>query len=412
MEGPYIRELNNQRAGFQFANRRLESEYQNHAANRQRNDLRLQLLLGGLLICSNCLLDYLFLEGLFAKTAILLRLGVMLPPIALMYALTWAPKNFRFLQPLGVVVGLAVGLTSLAIGAVAVQHDAPQVFGDYQIITVFVYFFLGLRVPLAITTGVALFLAFLLAAWIGEAATATTAYNGLYLAFLNIIGGLGCYQLSKARRTVFLEERILSYQANHDALTALPNRRAFDTLLQSAWENATAMSSPVSLLMMDIDQFKSYNDLYGHQAGDHAIAAVGSILGKSLQRPQDFAGRYGGEEFVILLFDSTKDYALQLAERIREQVLAKNIEHRGSNAARCVSLSIGIAHVSPSNSNRSMQGFVQMADEALYAAKEQGRNCVVDADLSVHVTSTGMFRVMQLDEAGGVEAALEATGKS
>ncbi|MGB5345366.1 MAG: GGDEF domain-containing protein [Woeseia sp.] len=411
MEGPYLRELENKRAGLQFANQRVESEYQSYAARRHSDALRIQLLLGGLMICANCLLDFLLLDGLFARTAIMLRLGVMLPPIILMYALTWLPNGQRYLQSVGVVVGLAIGLTSLAIGAVAEGYGAPQVFASYQIVTVFVYFFLGLRVPLAIATSLILFFTFVFVAAYNDAPLVTTAYNGLYLAFLNIIGALGCYQLSKARRTVFLEERVLSYQANHDALTGLPNRRAFDTLLETAWENARAMGKPVSLLMMDIDHFKNYNDLYGHQAGDHAISAVGAILGKSLQRPQDFAGRYGGEEFVVLLFDATKEYAMQLAEKVREQVLARNIAHRGSSVARCVSLSIGLAHIDPSQSKRSMEGFVQMADEALYAAKEQGRNCVVDADLSVHVTSTGMFRVMKLDETGGVQEALAATGK-
>ena len=411
MEGPYLRELKRPGTGLRFRNRRVESEYQAFAAGRHSGDLRVQLLLGGLLICAICLLDFLLLDREFAVTSVLLRIGIMLPPILLMIALTYRPGARRYLQPAGVLVALAVGLTSLGIGVLGNRYHLPQVFGGYQIVIVFVYFFLGLRVPLAIATASLLFVAFVVAMIIGNAAFETIAYNGLYLLFLNVIGALGCYQLSKARRTVFLEERILSYRANHDALTQLPNRRAFDELLTTAWDNASEMGKPLALLMMDIDHFKSYNDLYGHQAGDHAIAAVAAIPETNRQRPPDVAGRYGGAELVVLLFDSTREYALELAEHLREQVLAKNIEHRGSSVARFVSISIGLAYVDPSRSARSMKGFVQMADEALYAAKENGRNCIVDADVSVHTTTTGIFRVVKLDDDEGVERALEMTAR-
>lgn len=412
MEGPYLRELNKPGVVLRFGNRRVENEYQAYAAGRHSVDLRVQLLFGGLLICIISLFDYMLLEPQYASTAILLRLGLMLPPIVLMILLTYRPGARRFLQPAGVLVALAFGLGSLLIGAQGNSFQSPQIFGGFQIIVVFIYFFLGLRVGTAIGTATMLFAAFVVTLVFTEAPMDVLAYGALYLLFLNVIGALGCYQLSKARRTVFLEERVLSYRANHDGLTQLPNRRAFDELFEAAWDNAQTMGKPVALLMMDIDHFKSYNDLYGHQAGDHAIAAVASILEKNLNRPQDFAGRYGGEEFVVLLFDSTREFALELAERIREQVLGKNIEHRGSSVARSVSVSIGVAYVNPSRSTRSMQGFVQMADEALYAAKEQGRNCVVDADLSVHSTTTGIFRVMQLDSDEGIDEALELSARS
>ena len=408
MEGPYLRELKQEGIGLRFRNRRVENEYQAYAAGRHSVDLRVQLLLGGLLICIICLFDYLLLEPQFALTAILLRLGLMLPPIVLMILLTHRPGARRFLQPAGVLVALAFGVGSLAIGTLGNSYDSPQIFGGYQIIIVFIYFFLGLRVGVAIGTATTLFIAFIATLALNGATVNVIAYSALYLLFLNIIGALGCYQLSKARRTVFLEERVLSYRANHDALTQLPNRRAFDELFENAWDNARTMGRPLALLMMDIDHFKSYNDLYGHQAGDHAIAAVASILENNLQRPQDFAGRYGGEEFVVLLFDSTREYALELAEKVREQVLAKNIEHRGSSVARSVSVSVGLAYVDPSRTTRSRKGFVQMADEALYAAKEQGRNCVVDADVSVHSTTTGIFRVMKADDESALREAADA----
>ena len=410
MEGPYVRELQQRGLRLKFSNRRLESEFRNYQARKQSANLRVQLLLGGLMVCFVSLLDFLWLERAFSSTANILRIGVMLPPIVLAILCTYRPAGRRFLQPLGVVAGLVVGLGSLYIAGVGAEYGVPHVLAGYQIVTVFVYFFLGLRVGVAVGTAVTLFAAYVIAAILGGVDAMTTGYNTFYLLFLNIICAVGSYQLSMAQRTVFLEERVLSYRANHDALTQLPNRRAFDELLGSVWDNSQANDRPVALLMMDIDHFKSYNDLYGHQAGDHAISAVASILDASLQRPQDCAARYGGEEFVVLLFDSTKEYALQLAERIREEVMKKDIDHRGSSVARCVTISVGVAYIEPARSNRSMKGFVQMADEALYAAKEQGRNRIMDADLATQSTETGHFKAMKLDDPK-VAAAIEARSR-
>lgn len=405
MEGPYLHELNNLQPGLRFRNRRIELEYQAYAASRHSTALRLQLLLAGMMICSVCLLDFTYLERTFATTAVLLRIGVMLPPLLLMVVLTGLPNAHKFLQPAGIFSGLAVGFTSLAIGLEAARNGVPQVYAGYEIITVFVYLFLGLRVRNAVITGMMLFLAFVFFVGAGAADVVSATYQSVFLLFLNVLGAVGNYQLSKTRRSLFLEERILSYRANHDALTGLPNRRAFDALLETAWASARSMDKPLTLLMVDIDHFKKYNDIYGHQAGDHAISEVGAILTGCLQRPQDFAGRYGGEEFVVLLFDATKQYAVQLADRIRSEMLLRNLEHRGSDVAPCVSVSIGLAYVNPASSTRSMEGFVQMADEALYAAKNHGRNCVVDADRTSHITATGMFYVSPLARSGDVQLA-------
>lgn len=398
MEGPYVRELKNNQPGLQFRNRRLESEFQLYAAAHNSTALRIQLLLGALLVCAISILDFTLLDPEFSMRAVPLRLGIMLSAILVMLTLTYVRGGGRYLEIAGVAVGLSVGLTSLVIASMAAQYQLPRVFAGYQIVIVFVYFFLGLRVAVAISTGTALFVAFIVAAMINGANPIATTYNALYLVFLNVIGALGCYQLSKARRTVFLEERILSYRANHDALTELPNRRAFDAILQSNWDNSRELCKPIAVMMIDIDHFKNYNDIYGHQAGDRAISAVAGILKDNMKRPQDFAGRYGGEEFVVLLFDATHEYTLELAERIRTQLHARNIPHKGSGAPGRVTVSIGLAHIEPHRSMRSVKGLVQMADEALYAAKAQGRNCVVDSNRALGSTTTGIFRVAQIDE--------------
>jgi diguanylate cyclase (GGDEF)-like protein len=144
--------------------------------------------------------------------------------------------------------------------------------------------------------------------------------------------------------------------------------------------------------MIDIDHFKAYNDRYGHQAGDVAIHRVGQALKRSLQRPQDFASRYGGEEFAVIVPDIDEHNAVRVAERVREAVLNENIEHEKSSTGARVSVSIGVAHLQPWSSDRSPKGLVQIADEALYAAKQHGRNRVECAVVSA-AAATGMFAI-------------------
>jgi len=206
----------------------------------------------------------------------------------------------------------------------------------------------------------------------------------------------------KISENVKLRQRY-EHDAMVDGLTGVFNRRWLDEKLPRFVRRYRVGKQPLCLLLLDIAHFKRFNDDYGHAAGDRVLKAVADEMGERLL-PGDFVARYGGEEFVVLLFDSTMDYARTLAEKIRRQVLAQNIEHAGSSAARCVSVSIGLAHIEPWRASRSIEGFVQMADEALYAAKEGGRNRVVEADTTLASTTTGLFRAMRgeddADESG------------
>jgi diguanylate cyclase (GGDEF)-like protein len=146
-------------------------------------------------------------------------------------------------------------------------------------------------------------------------------------------------------------------------------------------------------MMIDIEHFKPYNDHYGHQAGDKTITRVAGLLQKQLGRPEDFLARYGGEEFVAVLTDIQPAEARQLAERFRASVLSEGFEHQKSSAGPHVSVSIGLAYVEPHATDRSRQGLIQMADEALYSAKGEGRNRVVDAADIGNLEATGMFQI-------------------
>jgi diguanylate cyclase (GGDEF)-like protein len=160
--------------------------------------------------------------------------------------------------------------------------------------------------------------------------------------------------------------------ARHDSLSQLANRRGFDEALALAWRRGARDRQPLSLLMIDVDHFKEFNDCYGHPEGDRALAAIGAAIGGAIGRPGDVAARYGGEEFAVLLPNTSADGAMRVAETIRQSVLAAAVPHERSN--HCfVTISVGGATMMPAT-GAAERTLVENADRALYAAKANGRN--------------------------------------
>ncbi len=155
--------------------------------------------------------------------------------------------------------------------------------------------------------------------------------------------------------------------AHLDALTQTANRRAMETVL----ENAVEQKKAFSLIMLDVDYFKLYNDTYGHQAGDACLTRVAQVLKKSVRTPHDVVSRYGGEEFVVILFDCPEAMAEQVAIRIQEGLRAEAIAHRASKVSDAVTASMGIAGMVDGLAGPEI---IARADAALYRAKEAGRD--------------------------------------
>jgi len=172
-------------------------------------------------------------------------------------------------------------------------------------------------------------------------------------------------RLTNARLTVL---------ASLDGLTGIGNRRSFDDRFRVEWDRAVRTRVPLAIAIVDLDNFKQFNDLYGHPEGDRCLRAVADVLSAEMRRPDDFVARFGGEEFVLLLPNTPASSAVQVAERIRAAVLDLEITHLGNSWNR-VSVSIGYASVVPLSADHSLS-LIQLADAALYRAKREGRNCV------------------------------------
>ena len=171
-------------------------------------------------------------------------------------------------------------------------------------------------------------------------------------------------------------QSLLERAAMSDPLTKLANRRHLDSFLELEWQRAVRSSQPLSLVVLDVDHFKLYNDALGHAAGDAALQAVATVLTAQALRPTDLAARHGGEEFVVVFGETDAVSALLLAESIRAKVEALGLRHPRSPTHASVTVSVGVATVVPSQAQELSRFFV-MADLAMYAAKEAGRNRVV-----------------------------------
>lgn len=186
------------------------------------------------------------------------------------------------------------------------------------------------------------------------------------------------FDISERKKT---EEQLIALQKEFeilsfkDGLTGIANRRRFDAIIDIEWSNARRNCQPLSLIMLDIDYFKQYNDQYGHLKGDDTLKRVAETLASAATRARDFVGRYGGEEFVMVLPETDAAAALKIAERCRSMVAQLQIPHAGSQVSPHLSISIGVGTLLP-GVDGVLADFIHGVDKTLYQAKQLGRNRV------------------------------------
>ncbi|MHB1420144.1 MAG: GGDEF domain-containing response regulator [Bacillota bacterium] len=187
-----------------------------------------------------------------------------------------------------------------------------------------------------------------------------------------------------------LEEAVnqLNRLSSLDGLTGIANRRRFDEYIVLEWDRGRRNARPLSLVMLDIDFFKAYNDFYGHQAGDGCLKAVATTIDHLLSRPADLVCRYGGEEFAVILPETPRNGALLLANTMRLRVEQMGIPHVSSSINDYITLSLGVATILPTK-DLSTADLIAAADKALYQAKQQGKNRVSIAENVFNDTGMG-----------------------
>lgn len=184
------------------------------------------------------------------------------------------------------------------------------------------------------------------------------------------------FDISERKKT---EEQLLTLQKQleeysyKDGLTGVANRRMFDSVLATEWANAQRTLQPLSLILLDIDHFKQFNDHYGHIQGDDCLKSVGQALSLAASRPRDFLGRFGGEEFVLVLPETDEAAARHIAERCRQQVRQQRIPHERSAVSSMLTISLGVGTIVPGAHDRPLD-FLNAVDKLLYQAKQLGRD--------------------------------------
>ena len=203
--------------------------------------------------------------------------------------------------------------------------------------------------------------------------------------------------LLESRRQLEEANALLELTSNLDGLTAIPNRRSFEHFYELEWRRASREMKWISLIMIDVDFFKSFNDRYGHPDGDKCLRLIAQAL-QVINRPGDMVARYGGEEFVAVLSGSTLEGARHMAEEMRRRVLDLKIPHAGSSAAPQATISLGVAAQVP-DAQAHPRDLLMKADQALYMAKSRGRNRV-----AVHGAPSAIERSEEREHRAGHDA--------
>lgn len=372
---PYGRQLH---SGFRLLRFKseLEREFRQYLDRHARTSQRLAALL--LIIAVS---GYLYVEHrLFSladtgwlATLTLLRILQILPGVVVLvltfYSRTFRAQANRIFPVLLVLIGIIAALIDIRFEALGTELNFRYGAG---LLIVSSFFFLGVTFWWALLCAVLIVVADVLIAgliltpeqmpehWIAVS----------YYLLLLIIGAISRYVHEYSQRDQFLMRKLLGWVAEHDALSGLANRRSHDLALRQRIAQARRDRQPLSLLLLDLDDFKAYNDTFGHPAGDALIRSFGDLVAKFARRPLDQAARVGGEEFALLLYNCDNAAAQRIARQLVAALAALEVRHPRDPASR-VGVSIGVATL---QDGQQAEQLYHNADMALYQAKTTGKN--------------------------------------
>jgi diguanylate cyclase (GGDEF)-like protein len=351
----------------------LETEFRADHLLAQRRWVRMCLFIVIGTSAGFAMIDHLVIQ---ATNAIpnLVRFGLQLPILGILVLATFKRFYVGWYQTAMQIGGPLFGTGTILMASYALPQHTALVGARLILVTFFFYFMSGLRLNQALRGNLIILSVLIVASALGLLAADVATYLSFAIICANVIGAAGAYALEHANRTSFLERKLLVEIAELDGLTRLLNRQTFESRVHDAWRRAISERRAVTVVMIDVDHFKLYNDNYGHQAGDECLRKVAAAVRTAVQmRPGDFVARYGGEEIIAVLNDRSTSDAREIAQRIVREVASLDIPHATSADYPCVSVSVGAATQLPPITS-SYDAVVRLADGALYTAKRQGRN--------------------------------------
>lgn len=337
-------------------------------------NLRWVLLIGSVMITAFVIIDLAILPHSLQSDYLISRFGVQLPSVLLLLAFTFN-KDFEKYQQIALL--LTVVIVTFANYWVIQQGWIKAQFAfSYEgtlLYTFFSFFVLRLTFKFGIL--------YVLLSLLGFGALVSFypiygVYNSVNFGFVAMAQSIclvGLYTLTKSLKQVDSLTEKLHELSRIDQLSALFNRRAYEQDGKIQLEQARRLQIPITVFLLDIDNFKDYNDAYGHQKGDDVIRIQATSLKSIFQRKTDVIGRFGGEEFVVIANDTTPFQSVELGQKIIDAWATKSINHGKGAGGAHISCSIGIVSMIP-NREITLTKLIGMADEALYKAKSDGRN--------------------------------------
>jgi diguanylate cyclase (GGDEF)-like protein len=361
----------------------LEAEFRAAYRETHRRWARMSLLLALSTVLGFAVIDHWVLPNPSVGHSDLVRFGLHLPMVVVMLFMTFDRYFDRWYQ-LGIQVSTPLfGIGTVILATQANGEHVPLIAARLVLVIFFLYFMVAMPFHAALRTNLVLIAAYVVAFIVNQVDVNIATYQLFVLFCANLIGGAGCYALEHANRIAFLDRRRLAEVAMHDGLTGLLNRHALEEQARRLWQQASRDKLAVSVVLVDIDHFKAFNDRYGHQAGDQCLRDVAAAVRRaSRRRPLDLVARYGGEELIAVLFGADRDHAETVARTILDAVRELRIPHVGSLTRPYVTVSVGAATVEP-GADYTHEFAVQLADRALYAAKGRGRDSGTFLDSSL-----------------------------
>ena len=335
--------------------------------------------------------DQLQLDPALLPLSALLRLGVMLPLALFGLALTFLPRGDASPPNLTSVPLVGIALAAILLDWHVARDGGAFVFSGLAAVLMVGFVALGTRFWPALDIAGALALAGIAAvAFAGWSANHVMAYS---LVLVTVVGGgaAAAYAIEHAIRVAWLEALVIGHLGERDGLTGLFNRRMFDGFIGRVWEQSIEDKSLIVLMLIDVDNFRHYNDRFGLQAGDECIRRVAGSISACALRPLDFCARYSGVQFAIVLANPDRLYAEEVPRRVREAVAALEIPHPQSPNGRDVTVSVGVALTVP-RAIDSLERYIELAQAASREAHEQGGDRVVAKESESSLVQSGMFR--------------------
>ena len=352
----------------------LEQEFIERYFERNLVKQRTALCVAFILLLVLAPLDYLVLQDSSANTLYtVIRLYVSCPLLLVALLLTFTDFFKRQAQTIAFSMLIAIGIGTNIVSAYGANYGIRTLY-EGSILIIFVgYLLAGLRFRYSIAGNILIGLSYLLFSLVYTPTDQHDFHSYFFIFGALVIGGAAAYTQEYQARLGFLQRGALKNSAKIDPLTSLLNRGAINQGLETIVHYARREKRYLSLLLVDVDYFKRYNDFYGHTEGDNALIKVANSLAHCCRRSLDFAGRYGGEEFILVWFDTKPEESDHLAALVKDKIAELQIDHQQSDVSRYLTLSGGLVTLIPSDST-TVQSLVNKADELLYQAKHKGRN--------------------------------------